>query len=362
MDPLFLHAFHASHEARFISVNDAEAVAEYGRVSAEHGALQEAAGLLDLSFRGRLCLTGADRIRFLHGQVTNDIKSLGQDCGCYAAITNAKGKLQADTNIYRLEEELLLDFEPGLTRLISERLEKYLVADDVQMTDVNPLYGLLSLQGPRSEDILKPFCSVIPQQPFRFTKLSGTEWGEVYIMNQARLGGRGFDVFIPLAGLGAAAEQLYSSLKRCGGELCGWNAFEIARIEAGIPRFGAEMDESHFPQECGIEERAISYRKGCYIGQEILNRIHTLGHVNSGLCGLILASELQQLPKKGDRLLSDEKEVGRIASATTSLRLNKKIALAFVRRETNQVGRVLTLKTDETASTAQITSLPFPPQ
>src|SRR2546428_9055699 len=115
MTKLALHEFHEGLGAHFAAVNGQEAVADYGETLAEYAALRESAGVLDLSFRGRICLTGADRARFLHGQVTNDLKGLCTGEGCYAALTDAKGKMQSDLNLYRLEEELLLDFEPGLT-------------------------------------------------------------------------------------------------------------------------------------------------------------------------------------------------------------------------------------------------------
>src|SRR6266550_5527789 len=154
MTKLALHGFHEGLGARFSEMNGQEVVADYGETLAEHAALRESAGVLDLNFRGRICLTGADRVRFLHGQVTNDIKGLQAGMGCYAALTTAKGKIQADLNIYQLEDELLLDFEPGLSQILSERLEKYIVADDVQVLEVASLYGLLSVHGPQSGEVI----------------------------------------------------------------------------------------------------------------------------------------------------------------------------------------------------------------
>ena len=119
MDTLALHEFHANSGARFTTLNDAEAVSDYGDPLAEHRALRESAGVLDLSFRSRLCLTGADRVRFLHGQVTNDVKRLRAGEGCYAALVTAKGKLQSDLYVYARAEELLLDFEPGLAGIVA---------------------------------------------------------------------------------------------------------------------------------------------------------------------------------------------------------------------------------------------------
>src|SRR5437868_6110205 len=155
MDQLVLQQFHQDRGGRFQELNGCELVSDYGDAPREHAALTETAGVLDLSCRSRLCLTGADRVRFLHGQVTNDIKSLRQGEGCYAALVNAKGRMQSDLNIYCLTEELLLDFEPGFTRTVSERLERYIVADDVQIVEVGALYGLLSVQGPEAVAVLR---------------------------------------------------------------------------------------------------------------------------------------------------------------------------------------------------------------
>src|SRR5439155_26281954 len=138
------------------------------------------------------------------------------------------------------------------------------------------------------------------------------------LINEARLGTCGYDLFAPVAARDGLARKLIDSAKDAGGRPCGWQAFEIARIEQGIPRFGVDMDETNFPQECGIEDLAVSYNKGCYVGQEVLNRIHTLGHVNQQLRGLRLADDSKTLPVKGDRLYLAGKEVGWITSALAS--------------------------------------------
>jgi folate-binding protein YgfZ len=352
MTPLPLHEFHHSLNAQFGKLNGAEIVVSYGDVLAEHAALRESAGVLDLSFRSRICLTGADRARFLHGQVTNDINLLRAGEGCYAAITTAKGKMESDANIYALQDELLLDFEPGLTQKISQRLEKFIVSDDVQVVDVAPLYGLLSVQGPRAREVLAAL-GIFPELPakeFQSVKVSDAMLGEIYLVSRSRQPGSAavsaasFDLFVPTDSLGAAADKLIAAAKSVGGRACGWLALEIARIEAGIPRFGADMDESNIPLECGIESRAVSYKKGCYIGQEVINRIHTIGHVNKELRGLRLADDLKNLPAKGDKLFHDGKEVGYVTSAVKSPALNANIALGYVRREANASGTELVLR------------------
>src|SRR6267142_885047 len=131
MNELLLHKFHEKLGARFLTLADAEAVESYGGDAlAEYQALTDAAGLLDFSFRSRICITGSDRVRFLHGQVTNDVKALRVGQGCYAALITAKGKMQTDLNVFCLADELLLDFEPGLAQAVTQRLEKFIVADD----------------------------------------------------------------------------------------------------------------------------------------------------------------------------------------------------------------------------------------
>ncbi len=361
MNPLTLHELHHGLNARFGELNGAETVSNYGDWLAEHAALHETVGVIDLSFRSRICLTGADRARFLHGQVTNDVKKLLIGEGCYSAITTAKGKMESDLNIFALADELLLDFEPSLTEKISARLEKFIVADDVQIVDAAPHYGLLSVQGSKAVEVVRALnlFPEIPTQQFGSIKISDAMLGEIYLANNSRLGVSGFDLFVPNNSLSAVADKLIAAVKQIGGRAIGWTAFETVRIENGIPRFGADMDETNIPLECGIESRAIVYNKGCYIGQEVINRIHSVGHVNKELRGLCLANDLKTFPQRGDELFHAGKEVGYVTSAVKSPALNANIALGYVRREANQIGNELTLQTVTGESPVKIVGLPF---
>lgn len=356
-----LQEFHQTQGARFGELNGAAIVTDYGDWLAEHAALRNVAGVMDLSPRSRLCLVGADRARFLHGQVTNDVKRLRTGEGCYAAITTAKGKMESDLNIFNLAEELLLDFEPGLAAKISERLEKFIVADDVQIVDAAPHYGLLTVQGPRAGEIVRALgvFPEVPEKVLASVKISEPMLGEIYLANNPRLGTTGYDVFVPNNSLGAVADKLIAAAKQVGGRAVGWNAFNVARIEAGIPRFGVDMDESNIPLECGIESRAIVYNKGCYIGQEVINRIHSIGQVTKELRGLRLADDLASLPARGDKLFHDGKEVGYVTSAVKSPALKANIAMGYVRKETNQVGVELVLKMATGESAVRVVEVPF---
>ncbi|MHB8523913.1 MAG: CAF17-like 4Fe-4S cluster assembly/insertion protein YgfZ [Limisphaerales bacterium] len=361
MNALNLHKLHQRLNAHFSEVNGQEMVGHYGDPLAEQEALRVTAGVLDLSFRSRLCLTGADRQRFLNGQVSNNVKDLAAGQGCYAALVTAKGKIESDLNIYRLENELLLDFEPGLTAAVTQRFEKYIIADDVQIVDAAPHYGLLSVQGPNAEAVvrrLEPGISP-PGGLMNFAVVKHATLGEIYLINLPRTGSAGFDVFAPTAGMVTVMDTLIAAAQAAGGCACGWRALETARIEAGIPRFGADMDASNLAPEAGIESRAISYTKGCYIGQEVIARIRTYGQVSKTLCGLRLAGELNALPQRGDKLFKDGKEVGYATSAVASPTLKANIALGYVRREASQIGTPLSVRIAAVESPAVVVALPF---
>jgi folate-binding protein YgfZ len=351
--------FHEQSGARFEDLNGVPAVSDYGDVPAEYQALSQTAGVLDLSFRGRLCLTGSDRVRFLNGQVTNDVKALQLGTGCYAALVNAKGKIESDLNIYRLENELLLDFEPGLAASLISRFDKFIIADDVQVIDVSNDYGLLSVQGPQSDVVVRPIAGELPAKPLAFTSIKDDVHGELYCMRVSRGPELGFDLFVPAAAFSTTAEKLITAAQAIGGRACGWRALDIARIEAGFPRFGQDMDPANLASETGIEQRAISYAKGCYIGQEVISRIRAYGQVAKALRGLRLDDSLQSLPAKGEKLLFDGKEVGHITSAVLSPRLKMNIALGYVRREHNDIGTELFVKSADQLFPARIVGLPF---
>ena len=395
MTMLTIREFHQRLNARFSAVNGLEVVEHYGDAPAEHAALRETAGVLDLSFRSRLCLTGADRQKFLNGQVTNNVKDLKTGEGCYAALVSAKGRMQSDLNIYILADEILLDFEAGYGATVAQRLERYIIADDVQVVDVAAQYGLISVQGPEAREVIralgfersavKPIpdpsqegneltagatplpafgtagagFGQVPTKPANFVSSNDSTLGEIYLMNLPRIGSAGFDLFVPSAALGPVADKLITAAEAVGGRACGWQALEMARIEAGIPRFGADMDETNLPPEAGIEGRAVSYTKGCYIGQEVIARIRTYGQVAKALRGLRLDDSIKVLPQTGDKLYQGDKEIGYVTSALASATLRSNIALAYVRREHNGIGTELTLRTAEGESPARIVGLPF---
>lgn len=344
-----------------MEVNGAEVVQHYGDPLGEHRALRQTAGVMDLSPRGRICLTGSDRVRFLNGQVTNNIKILQPGRGCYAALVTAKGRMESDLHVHVLQDELLLDFEPGLTATVMARLEKYVVADDVQVTNLKPLYGLLSVQGPKAREVLTRMDPrlCLPESEYQSTLLAGDGCGDWILVCLARLNTQGYDLVVPSAALGTMMDRLTNAAKAVGGCVCGWDAMEMARIEAGIPRFGQDMDETNIPLEAGLEARAIRYDKGCYIGQEVINRIHSIGQVTKSLRGLVLPRGLPALPARGDKLRREGREVGYITSALNSPSLNRGIAMGYVRKEVNEPGTTLQWITASGEVAVEVVALPF---
>ena len=338
MAPLALHDFHQQRGAAFSGENDFEAVSSYGSMEAEYIALTREAGLVDLSFRSRVCLLGSDREKFLHGQVTNEILRLQLGQGTYAALVTAKGKLETDLFVYKLPEELLLDFEPGLTERITERLLRYVIAEDVQIVDVAPHYGLLSVHGPRAAELLSATSLIpaLPEKSLNWAKAT-LPGGELYVAHNSRYGVPGYDLFVPKDDLLAVAEKLAASIKPVGLKAC-----EMLRIENGIPRFGIDMNETNLAPEA-LNENAISYAKGCYIGQEVIARIRTYGKVAKALRLLRLPDELTHLPVSGEKLFKNSKEAGYITSATLSPKHGAKVALAYIRKEANAAGESVCL-------------------
>ena len=311
-------------------------------VDDEFISLTKIAGLLDLSNRSRLCLLGADRAKFLHGQVTNDINGLAEHTGCYAALVNAKGKMESDLFAYRLADEILLDFEPDLADAVRARLESFIIAEDVEVADVAPHFGLLSVQGPKAAEALAALELPAPESEFSLAKTAD----EIFVVNQPRLGSVGFDLFVPVD----AAENLKSRLAGHA-PLCSEVTFEKARVLATIPRFGKDFTSDNLAPEGGIEARAISYAKGCYIGQEIIARIRTRGKVNRILRGL----RLDGAAAEGDPVFLGEKQIGKLSSVISA----PDAALAIIHRDAAESGTALRVNTKNGSVNAEIATLPF---
>ncbi|MBI5397611.1 MAG: folate-binding protein YgfZ [Verrucomicrobia bacterium] len=304
-----------------------------------YAAAREAAAWGDLSARGRLKVTGADRLRFLHNQCTNDIKRLRPGEGCYAACLTNKGKMRGDFVALVFDDHILLDTEAQLREPLGQSLERYIISDDVRIEDITEPTGMVMLCGPRRGELMTRLAgsgdipvaeSSMGDKNVAPPSYAHTSVGDLTIAHSFRTGLGDLDIIGPRERIA----ELKVALAKLAPELSA-EALNILRIEAGIPIFGVDMDENTIPNEAGLEARAISYEKGCYLGQETISRIKSIGHVNRHLVGLRLGQGT--LPPPKEKILADSVEIGYITSAVASPRLGA-VALGYVRRGHEQPG------------------------
>jgi len=308
-------------------------------LDAEYRQLREECGLVDRSERAVIAVIGPDGAEYLQGQLTNDVEGLEVGEGQYAALLDRKGHMQSDMRVLRPgAEEILLDTEAPARGAVVKHLTMYSIGRDVAVTDVSDERAILSLIGPRSVEIAG--CAALPENFCETTSVGGIEC----LAAGTREG-------IDLIAAAADRERLRGALLEHGAVEVSEAAAEILRIEAGIPRFGAEMGTETMPAEAGIVESTVSFTKGCYIGQETVARLHYKGRPNRHLRGLRLSARAEP----GTALRLGEKEVGRLGSAGVSPALGL-IGLAILRREAEPGAE---LAVGEDGVTAEVTALPF---
>jgi folate-binding protein YgfZ len=289
--------------------------------------------LFDLSDRVKLRLTGADRIRFLNGQVTNDVRKASADLSLPACVLNAKGKMDAFIFVHAGNDFLFLDADPELRQILPARLERYVIADDVVIEDVTEDFALFHATGESAP--------ILPNDP---------HWRRA-----ERFSMMGWDLLLPAG----ERERTRRSFETAG-VLFDDVAAERWRIEQGLPRWGRELTQEIIPLEANLEEHTIDYAKGCYIGQEVISRMKKSGQTNKRLCGLISLSGTPLYPEMRLFTADDGKEIGQITSAARSDRLGKEIALGFVKRGSNEIGARLSAHTpDDAAMAVEVVALPF---
>jgi glycine cleavage system T protein len=335
-----------------------ELPARFSDPSLEYHAVRAGMGLVDQSYRGILELRGKDSTRFLNGMVTNDVKSLKAGSGQYAAMLSVHGRLIADMRIYAVADGFWLDLQEELVPKVLQTIDRHLIADQVEVRDRSADFVLLALQGPAGLELLAQLGIGGAKDLEEYQHLETTIEGKsVRVIRASETGEEGF-VLVTEAG---AAVAVWQGLLQAGRDHqlrpVGMEALNILRVEAGVPWYGIDMDETNFLQEVGLEGRAASFSKGCYIGQETVVRIAHRGHVNWHLVGLLIGGS--EVPEVGAKLRHDQREVGRITSAVHSPALNQPVALGYVRRERMAPGTILELRASQGDTSAEIVSIPF---
>jgi folate-binding protein YgfZ len=289
----------------------------------------ELGAIVDLSQRTKLRVSGSDRLRYLNGQISNDLRKTAPNVAIHACVLNAKGKINSDVFVRADAESFLVDSDPEMREQLVARLERYVIADDVVIEDVTNDFALFHVLG----DAAAVANETTKVQAERF-RSAGTD-------------------------LWLRSGEHHAVLRELAGRFpfCDADCAETLRIERGLPRWGHELTEEIIPTEANLEASAIDYAKGCYIGQEVISRIKMSGQTNKRLCGFVTNSDVPLT--NGMRLTTtgvEPKQVGWLTSATTSARLGRQIALGFVKRGFQEIG---TRFDAENGVTVEIVALPF---
>jgi folate-binding protein YgfZ len=344
----------------------------------QYDAVRTAAGLIDRSDRGKIALAGRDRASYLQGLLTNDIAALAPGAGCYAAYLTPQGRMIADMRAIELGDRIVLDVDPRLKEMLLNRLDQFIFAEQVKLQDLSALWAEPSVHGPRSAAVVAAAIGALGMRPaegvagtmreaadlstlaeyHHATFKSGERFAIVVATRET--GEMGFDLYVAREELASVTDQLRAH----GAVDIGRETFDVLRIEAGRPLFGVDMDEETLPLEAGIEDRAISLTKGCYVGQEVIIRVLHRGHgrVARRLVGLSLGTGSdgeRDLPPPDAALMSGDRAAGRVTSAAFSPRMRRAIALGYVYRDFTAPGTELTIVHGDRRVPATVVPLPF---
>ena len=350
--------------AVFGEVAGAAVARHYGDGAAEYRAVRRAAGIADRSDRARLRLWGRDPVKMMHGLISNDLLKAEPGRGVYAAMLTAKGRMIADVRVFRRADgELLVGVAREALEGTREHLKKFVPPLFARWADATDQTAEIGVYGPRSRELLgRVLGAEVPA--LAEDAFVEPEWEGAWLLVAATReagGEEGFDVFVPAE----RAAQLWMALRKQGMEIgarpAGFGALETLRMEAGRPRYGAELTEETIPTEAyeatGLMDRAVSFHKGCYTGQEVIVRIAHRGHVNRHLRGLLLGDAPAPAARAPLHHSGTGRDVGRVTGAAFSPLLGQTIAMAYVRREVEPGGEVRVGAPDGPA--ARVVSLPF---
>ncbi len=329
----------------------------YGDPAAEYEVVRHGAGIADRGDCVPVRVYGRDPVKMVQGLITNDIEGAPEGQGVYAAVLTAKGRMVADVRIFRWPEgELLMDVDAAALDGLLEHLRKFVPPLFARFEEMSDRLHVLGVYGPEARDVVsRALGAEIPadlaEEGF---VVHGFEGGDVLVAQTEAVGEDGYDLFAPIDRL----EALWRALGEAGGRPVGLATLDVLRIEAGRPRWGAELTEKTIPLEAGLRERAISTTKGCYTGQEVIVRILHRGHVNWHLRGIALGDAPAPPPETSLFRPGETKVVGRITSSCTSPLHGQTIALGYVRRE---IDPPATLRLgDGDGPEAEIFELPIP--
>jgi aminomethyltransferase len=286
-------------------------------------ALRESSAWIDLSGRGKIRAYGEDRARLLHAMTTNHVQQLKPGQGCYAYFLSAQGRILGDVNIFCREGDFLLDTEPETRQKLHEHLEQFIIADDVTLEDVTDVTVTIAVEGPKAAEALQRAGAALPPEEAG----SWTTWGGRMLANVTYTGGPGFFVFAPVEEKAALIDELERAAAVAAADL---EAANVVRLEHGRPRYGDDISERYLAQETN-QPRALHFSKGCYLGQEIVERVRSRGQLHRRLLPVLIDTDAPPAP--GTKLQANGKDAAEITSAALSPAIGKTVALAYVRMD-----------------------------
>jgi tRNA-modifying protein YgfZ len=284
-------------------------------------ALRERAAWLDVSARGKIRLTGEDRARLLHAMTTNEVQRLKPGDGCYAFFLNAQGRILGDVNILCRPDHFLLDTEPETRAKLYAHLDQFIIADDVTLEDITDQTATIAVEGPLAEDILRKMGAAAPER-----YCGNAEWGSRLVARIDLTGSTGFMIIAPVD----ERADVISAIAAADAEPANEEAFRTVRLEHGKPRYGEDISERYLTQESN-QMQAVSFGKGCYLGQEIVERVRSRAQIHRRLLPLRVDSSVP--PSPGLRFQANGKDAAEITSAAYSPALGCSAALAYVRTD-----------------------------
>jgi folate-binding protein YgfZ len=342
--------------------------ASYGDLLFEYAAVREdGAGVVDLSARGRILVSGSEAVPFLNGLITNDMKTLAENSWMPAAFPNVQGRLIASVRVVRLKDEgtvrnvcptFLIDTEPATHERVLKIIERFTLAGDFRVSDITHQTALLSVQGKKAAGVVRSVlgeevASLNANGAIQTAGPNGDATDLVTVIRATHTGEEGFDVMLN----SAPASAMWDALNNTGARPVGYDALEILRIEAGLPRYGVDMDDTNVVTETTLDD-AVSYTKGCYVGQEIIARIKYRGHVAKKLSGIAFEQAVKveaNAPIKSP----DDKDIGRLTSKTYSPHLGRTIALGYLKYDYLAPGTEVKIIAGNEEFVAQVMDLPF---
>lgn len=358
--PLLLHGKHNDPAPTYHPLGEWVVPWYFQDPEAEYQLLRTGCGLIDYSSQALIEVRGADRISFLHNLLTNDVKRLSPGSGCQAALLTPTGKLISDLIVLADEEALLLLCEANRAVIVAQTLDRYLFSEQVQIVNHDRKLGVLALQGPRTMEVITQCLGKVLSLPQPLDHAIAS-WQELplRLIRYAIIGSEAIGILClcPAERLLDVWEWWRSEGMRFGLGVVGWQALNTARLEMGTPWFGLDMDESTLLPETELEKLLASDAKGCYPGQEIVARLATYGTVSKRLMGILVESP--QVPEGGDRILHDNKEVGRITSGCFSYALQQPIALGYVKRGSYERGTAVHIDRAGTHVSALVVARPL---